>query len=45
MSEGAWSTGGMIKDLGKKACPTATLSTTNPAWTGLGLNMGLPCSK
>jgi hypothetical protein len=24
-----------------KACPSATLSTTNPTWTDLGLNPGL----
>jgi len=25
-------------------CPNVTLSTTNPTWTGLGLNLGL-CGK
>jgi hypothetical protein len=25
----------------RKTCPSATLSTTNPTWTGLGLNLGL----
>jgi hypothetical protein len=25
----------------KKSCPCATLSTINPTWTGLGLNLGL----
>jgi hypothetical protein len=26
---------------GEKTCPSATLSTTNPTWTDLGLNPGL----
>jgi hypothetical protein len=25
----------------RKACSFATSSTTNPAWTGLGMNLGL----
>jgi hypothetical protein len=25
----------------RKTCPSAILSTTNPTWTGLGLNLGL----
>jgi len=24
-----------------KTCPSATLSTTNPAWTSVGFNLGL----
>jgi len=27
----------------RQTCPSATISTTNPTWTGLGLNLSL-CS-
>jgi hypothetical protein len=33
-------TGGNRSTRGK-TCPSATLSTTNPTWTDLGLNPGL----
>jgi len=26
---------------GRRTCPSVTLSTTNPTWTGLGLNTGI----
>jgi len=32
--------GGILKHL-QKTWPSATLSTKNPKWTGLGLNSGL----
>jgi hypothetical protein len=25
----------------RRTCPSATLSTTNPTWTDLGINLGL----
>jgi hypothetical protein len=44
--EWIWSSGGMIL-IGenwrtqRNTCPSATLSTTNPTWTVLGMNLGL----
>jgi hypothetical protein len=32
-----------LKNL-EKTCPNVTFSTTNPTWTGMGLNLGL-CGK
>jgi hypothetical protein len=32
---------GENRSTGRKTCPSATLSTTNPTWTDLGLNPGL----
>jgi hypothetical protein len=32
---------GKTEILEKVTCPRATLSTTNPMWTALGLNLGL----
>jgi hypothetical protein len=32
---------GKTEVLGEKTYPSATLSTTNPTWIGLGLNPGL----
>jgi hypothetical protein len=32
---------GKTEVLGKKTCPSATLSTTNPTWTDPGSNPGL----
>jgi hypothetical protein len=31
---------GKPKNSGEKTCPSATLSTTNPTWTGPGSNPG-----
>lgn len=39
-----WYRQGKIKVLGEKTCPSATLSTTNPLWTGLGMSLGM-CSE
>jgi hypothetical protein len=35
---------GKLKNL-EKTCPSATLSTTNPTWTNLGVNLGLFCER
>ena len=32
-------------DIWRKTCPSATLSTKNPIYTGLGLNPDLPVSR
>jgi hypothetical protein len=36
-----WNWQGKTEVLGGKTCPSATLSTTNPTWTGPGSNPGL----
>jgi len=36
---------GKLKRLKKKPCPAANLSTTNPTWTGPGLNTGLQSDR
>jgi hypothetical protein len=46
MKEREWGTDEMIltgenSSTQRKICSTATLSTTNPSWTGLRLNLGL----
>jgi hypothetical protein len=33
-----------LKDL-ERTCPSVTLFTTNPTWTDLGMNPGLPSDK
>jgi hypothetical protein len=33
--------GGKTEISRKENCPSATLSTINPIWTGMGLNLGL----
>jgi hypothetical protein len=48
--EWIWSSGGMILTgenwrTWRKTFPSATLSTTNPTWTVLGVNPGLQCEK
>jgi hypothetical protein len=45
-----WSNGGMIvtgehQRTQRKTCPTATLTTANPTWTALGVNLGLHGEK
>ena len=32
---------GKIEGTWRVTCPKVSLSTTNPSWTGLGLNLGL----
>jgi hypothetical protein len=36
-----WYWQGKTKELGRKTCPSATLSTTNPTWIDPGANPGL----
>jgi hypothetical protein len=50
IQEWIWSSGEMIlteknRSTGRKTCPSATLSTTNPASTALDSNQGLHCGK
>jgi hypothetical protein len=36
---------GENQSIARKTCPSATLSITNPTWTGLRLNLGLCCER
>ena len=36
-----WRNGMGEQKYSEKTCPTATLFTTNPTWTGMGLHLGL----
>jgi len=45
MSSGRWWNNNYsewLKYAEKKLCPSATLPSTNPSSTGMGLNLGLP---